>query len=329
MVTLNSTIRSVNAAANRVKRENQRQNRIAAQRFREQQKIQAIMDAENAVLNWNDYVEIIQSIHKNCSESIDWLELSKESKPIVPEFSNTNEKRAKSKLESYKPSFFDKLFRLTNKRYSKLEGFVVDAKNQDQNEYQKRYDKYLEDLQEWENLQSISKGVLEGQSESYLKAIEHFQSFSDITDLGTRVSVYVENNLFDIELHVNGNDIIPTYVLTQTSTGKLSKKNMPKTRFFELYQDHICSAVLRIARELFALLPIIQVRISAISKILNTQTGILEDKPILSVLFIRDTMDAINFNSIDPSDCMKNFIHEMKFKKTSGFDVVAKVEGLI
>ena len=38
----------------------------------------------------------------------------------------------------------------------------------------------------------------------------------------------------DIDFHVNSLEVIPDYELKQTTTGKLSKKDMPKSKFKEL-----------------------------------------------------------------------------------------------
>ncbi len=94
----------------------------------------------------------------------------------------------------------------------------------------------------------------------------------------------------------------------------------------KLYQDHICSASMRIAREVFAYLPIDYARINAVSKIVNTKTGHLEEQPILSVLYLPKTIESLNLDTIDPSDSMQNFVHTMNFNKIRGFSVVEKAE---
>lgn len=159
-----------------------------------------------------------------------------------------------------------------------------------------------------------------------MDAIEHFKFLSSLSDLGTRFELNIFEDFIDIDLHVNCDDIIPKYVLSQTKTGKLSRKNMTKTMYYELYQDHICSAILRVAREIFAHLPVDRVRINALSKIVNSQTGHLEDSIILSVIIPRETLKTLNLKLIDPSDSMNNFIHTMSFRKTLGFKIVEKVE---
>lgn len=132
--------------------------------------------------------------------------------------------------------------------------------------------------------------------------------------------------LVDIKLFVNDSDVIPDYSLTQTSTGKLSKKKLSKTKFNELYQDHICSALIRVAREIFAYLPIQKSRISIITPLLNNSTGHLEDEVIISAIIVSDTVTNLNLEHIDPSDSMSNFVHNMKFSKTTGFKPVSTVE---
>ena len=135
-----------------------------------------------------------------------------------------------------------------------------------------------------------------------------------------------ENELVDATIHVHGDELIPDYTLSQTSSGKLSKKKMAKGAFNELYQDHVCSAVLRVARELFNYLHVTFVRVNAVAEMLNTQTGYKEKLLILSVIIPRDTLDKMNLDAIDPSDSMGNFIHAMKFKKTDGFREIARVD---
>lgn len=181
-------------------------------------------------------------------------------------------------------------------------------------------------MSNWEELQEISFGVKNKEIDFYKKALQYFDPFSDIGELGTQISFNFEQNHIDVDLHVNSLDVIPDYELRQTTTGKLSKKNMPKSRFNELYQDHICSASMRIAREVFAYLPIDYARINAMAQILNTKTGHLEEQPILSVIFPPETIENLNLETIDPSDSMQNFVHNMKFSKTKGFSVVEKAE---
>jgi hypothetical protein len=100
---------------------------------------------------------------------------------------------------------------------------------------------------------------------------------------------------------------------------------MPQGQFSELYQDYICGCVLRVANETFALLPFETVIVTAVGDVLNTQSGHVEVKPLLSVVIPRGTLEKLNLDGIDPSDSMRNFVCRMDFKKTKGFMAVDRI----
>ena len=114
--------------------------------------------------------------------------------------------------------------------------------------------------------------------------------------------------------------IIPTEIKNLLRSGKLSVKPMPQSKFQELYQDYVCGTVIRVARELFALLPIQMTIINATANLLNTKTGHMEDMTILSVAVSGKTLESLNLEAIDSSDSMENFVHKMDFKRGKGFN---------
>lgn len=101
---------------------------------------------------------------------------------------------------------------------------------------------------------------------------------------------------------------------------------MPKTTYFDIYQDYVCSCAIRIARDMFAILPFEQVIVNAMDELLDTSTGRVNSVPILSVKFDKEKLNYLNFETIDCSDSMSNFVHNMNFKKTQGFKPVEKVQ---
>ncbi|MEX0288897.1 MAG: hypothetical protein AB3N14_07275 [Flavobacteriaceae bacterium] len=326
MTTVKGVVRSFGATVRAIEREQQRKAREAAKRFKEQQKIQAIEDARQAVEDYNFYVDMLQSVHKNCTASVDWESIKSQPKPAEPKIFKNFELKAREKLKNYKPSTLDKLFGSAKKKVVKLEDSVQKAIRKDKKQNDLNYEQFKKELEDWKELQNIAKGISEKNPEDYKRAIEYFNPFSDIAELGSKISFSFSEDLVDIDLFVNSLEVIPDYELRQTSTGKLSKKNMAKSKFNELYQDHICSAVIRIAREVLAYLPLEIVRVNAVSELLNTKTGHKEEKPILSVIIPIATLKNLNLDTIDPSDSMQNFVHKMKFVKTSGFKAVEKAE---
>ena len=217
------------------------------------------------------------------------------------------------------------MFGLTAKKTAGLAEKVTAAREKDNAEYEKIKQKYEKDRLEWEKMHLMAKGILERDTVAYRDALTSFYPFTDIKGLGTKLDLSIHSDHIVADLQVVGDDYVPNYVLSLTSTGKLSQKDMPVTKFNALYQDHICSCVLRVGRELLAFLPVRTVVINAISDVLNSSTGNRELQTILSVAMVPGKLAGMNFKALDPSDSMKNFEHNMAFSKTGGFSPVEKL----
>ena len=183
---------------------------------------------------------------------------------------------------------------------------------------------------DWEAICELASKILSGDVDAFVDAIRQADPFSEISQLGSSIEFKVyegdlEGNLIEATLHVNGEDVIPSEMKTLLKSGKLSVKKMTKTRFYALYQDYVCGSALRVAREIFALLPIEMTIVTVEGEPLNTKTGYMEEQPILSVVIPRETLNRLNFAMLDPSDSMDNFVHRMKFLKTKGFRSIEKI----
>jgi len=321
MVTFKQVARSYTSAVKAAERDQKRRAREAARLYKEKQKQQEIANAAETVSRYEEYIDVLRSIHKNCTDKIDWQQIKDDPEPPKPEKQNINEQAARQKLDNFKPTFFDKIFG-SKKKIQTLEQAVEQAKVQDQ----KDFETAKETHEDWEKVQAIAKGIQAKDPQAYANALNYFEPFSDIVDLGSKIGLSFDKDFVEIELHVNNSEVIPNYVVSQTKTGKLSQKEMPKGKFNELYQDYVCGGLLRVARETLAYLPIQMVAVHAIAEMVNSATGHLEKVPIVSAILPPETMDKLNFETLDPSDSMQNFVHNMKFSKTNGFSQVEKVD---
>jgi hypothetical protein len=124
---------------------------------------------------------------------------------------------------------------------------------------------------------------------------------------------------------VKGADVIPTETKILTASGKVSVKTMPPSRFHEVYQDYVCSCMLRVAREVFALLPVDTVLLTAATAVFDPSTGHTAERPVLSVVLRRETFAQLDFERLDPSDAIDRFQHRGDFKasrKTGAFQPI-------
>ena len=312
-------------AVRQIERDQQRRARVTAQEFKQLQKDQVVASASQAVASYNDYLVVIQSMHHDCSPSVDWAAMQRESAPEAPEPSTFHEVMAEADLILYEPSFFDRLFKRGATKRERLEQAVAVAKQLDQQITAKGQVEQARQHAEWQERQNLTAQVLVKNEEVYRKVLEAFAPWGGVSDLVSSLEFTFTADHIEIDVNVNTAAVIPDFVVSQLASGKLSRKAMPSGKFNELYQDYVCSCLLRVAREVLAHLPVSQVVVHAFAKQLNTATGLVERQVIVSASMPRSTMETLNFTALDPSDSMQNFNHTMKFTKTLGFQAVERV----
>ncbi|HDZ8896856.1 TPA: hypothetical protein RUX41_003219 [Aeromonas dhakensis] len=321
------TLRSINAAAKRADRHAKRRQRELLKNQIAYEKMQELEKAAYEVDVFENYIDVIQSIHKDCGDSVDWLKISTSQEPAKPLIISDNERQAIARLNSFAPSFIDKLFGKVTSKRQKLEKEVSIAKVKDTQINSTNLSQWNIDVEEWKERVSLARRLLNGDKSARIDIIKELNPFSEIDHLGSGVKFTIqENGLLIVTINVHGANIIPKEQKTLLKSGRLSIKSMPVSRFNEIYQDYVCSVVLRVANEIFSILPDDKLIINAEDHLLNKSTGHLEPQSLLSVYITRDGVSRLNMEYIDPSDAMNNFIHNVNFKKTKGFEPVNEVK---
>lgn len=321
------TLRSINAAAKRADRHAKRRQRELLKNQIAYEKMQELEKAAYEVDVFENYIDVIQSIHKDCGDSVDWLKISTSQEPAKPLIISDNERQAIARLNSFAPSFIDKLFGKVTSKRQKLEKEVSIAKVKDTQINSINLSQWNIDVEEWKERVSLARRLLYGDISAKIDIIKELNPFSEIDHLGSGVKFTIqENGLLIVTINVHGANIIPKEQKTLLKSGRLSIKSMPVSRFNEIYQDYVCSVVLRVANEIFSILPDDKLIINAEDHLLNKSTGHLEPQSLLSVYITRDGVSRLNMEYIDPSDAMNNFIHNANFKKTKGFEPVKEVK---
>lgn len=313
------TLRSVNAELNRQSRANAKAHK---QHIKEVERA----DDFSTVQEHQNYLKRVVSLHRNGSVDLDLGYLNFENEPSEPVNNNTHVNDVQAKIDNYTPNILDKAFRLQNRRKKGLQSKLVQAKEQDKEIHKSNLSRYKEIEHEW----SKKKDILHRSKNDKNALLELLEEYLDIENenVGSEVSCSVIDNTFvEVDLIVNiKGDVIPDEDYSLRQSGTLSTKKMPLGKGFELYQDHVCSSLMRVAVEVLGILPVEMIRANALINQVNTQTGHLENQVVVSAIVPRDTLRNINLKNIDPSDALNNFIHSMKFRKTKGFDVVEKID---
>ena len=290
--------------------------RSPSQIQRQQEKYNEFQQNSAMVQEYESFVESIKTIHTICDDEINWSHINSTNEPFNPDGMGPRQVSAIQALNNFKPNLIQKAIKsVAESKRASLAQAVEKAAAEDRAEYE-----------DWKNLNLLSQRILAGDIDAYFEVINEMNPLDDLLEYGSDFEFGADiSTAMEVEFRVKSEQIVPTFSMSLTQTGKLSKKELTKTAYYELVQDYVCSCALRIARDMLALLPLKIVVIHAVDNILNSETGHHEDATILSAVFERDALNRLNFANIDPSDAMNNFRHNMKFLKTSGFKPVDRI----
>ena len=304
-------IRSINASARRA----ERQQRMA---FAEQ----ARQNAYGTVVDFENLLEGIVSIHHNVSPCVDWSKIRERKEPKKPGPIMVRQIKAQNVIDNYTPGSLIKFLKMENWRRESLKKRLVKAIKNDAKETDKCVKEYEQDKDEWTQERAIIKRIDKKEVQVFGELFEKYFKPSSYFEV-EGVKIFDDNGKIGFECSICSiDDVVPNQIYSLTKTGKLSVKDFPKTKRMQLYQDYACSVVLRIAREAFAILPIKEVYVNAVVNGVNVRTGYLEEQNIISTFIPQETISKLNLRNVDPSECLKNFKNEMKFSKTNGFEPV-------
>ena len=306
-------MRTMEAAARRQQRDAKKRQRELERQTKDAAKLSALEQARLEVETYDNALDVLLSVHKEQTDPVDWLTLASSLPPVLPRRQSHNVLKARQRI-TIDPSILD------------ADTTLEQARQQDEREYQEAVQTYADENAEWVQLSSLAHRVLQGVAGAYIEAIEKLSPFTELAGIGSSLHFTVHNpRLIEVVLTTNGRRAIPAEVKTLTSSGKVSVKAMPKPRFIDIYQDYICGCVLRVARELFALLPIEILLISASAETLDTTTGKTVERPFLSIAIPRATLNDLNFDRLDPSDSVLSMTHRGDLKasrKIGDFDFI-------
>lgn len=176
------------------------------------------------------------------------------------------------------------------------------------------------------DLTKFRDGILSGDIDTYYEVIEGCAPFDALVDFGSEFEIGTDDpKRMSVEFNIKAKDVLPEKKYEMGAGGKLVEKELSKTAYYDIYQDYVCSVAIRLARDLFALVPVEKVLVNAVDTELNPATGNDEEVCYLSVIFDRATFEKLNLDRIDPSDSFDNFEYNMKFAKTTGFKPVNRM----
>lgn len=276
-----------------------------------------LAEAREAFEQYENYINVIRSVHKECDHAVNWHVLAQREDRSSAGGKGPRELKAQQEYDNYRPSLADQIMRREEQKRAELLAAVEEARRLDAEE------------QEGSAMgKEFAKRILAGDLDAYCEAIENADPFAELSELGSDFEFGTDDpSKMEIEFAIKAQDVVPTTALTLTKAGKLSEKELSKSAYYDIVQDYVCSCTIRLAREMFAAIPVETVVVHAVDTMLDTATGHDKEVTILSVVFDRNRFLDINFDRIDPSDLVASFPNNMKFAKTTGFKPVDRVTG--
>ena len=160
------------------------------------------------------------------------------------------------------------------------------------------------DQRKWAYFYSLAPDVLNGDIDTYLKLIYEVNPLDDLIDYGDNFEFGTDDpDRMEVEFVINDELL------------EESRQTLTAREFNLLLQDFVCSMALRIARDVFALLPVHHTVVHVV----------MGDSDIFSVDFVRDSMDKIHFDYIDASNTATQFRHAMEFDEKKGFSPISRL----
>lgn len=225
-------------------------------------------DLQEAANSYQEYVNSITSLHKECSPTINWQNVA---------------------------------------------DFVIPANCS------------AEDSLKYQANIADAKKILAKDIDTYEAMMERHSPFKELAGYGSAFEFGSDDpERMECEFTVNFDDVVPDYYFKQTSKG-IVQAPLTQTAYNQLKQDYVCSCAIKIAREVFALLPVNEVLVHATDNILDKATGNGKEIAILSVLFKRELFQNINYDLIDPSDFVDRFAKNDGFRKTAGYKEITRL----
>lgn len=286
-----------------------RQKEIERQR-KEQAKRDHLEQAKLEVAESENHIDLLLSLHKDCAPEVNWRAFAAALCPSEPPILATSARRAWRSGRVSAP-----LETQPDEPAILCQGL----------DHPERVG-FAEAMRQWKENRGLAERVLAGNEAAWVEALAAFSTLDEVAHFGAGidVTVYPEARL-ECEVRCNDAGVVPLTTKTLTTTGKVSEKPIPASRRQEIYQDHVCSGLLRVAREVFAILPVELLLIHGHATVRDSATGTDSARAIYSVFIPRRDLATLNFDKLDPSDAIERFSHRGDFKssrKSGAFEAI-------
>lgn len=159
--------------------------------------------------------------------------------------------------------------------------------------------------EEWDYYKARVDDVLDGNIDTYFELIRDLNPLDDLLRYGSEFECGTDDpRMMSVHFKVNSDSVLS------------DARSLPAEQYNLLLQDYVCGCAIRVARDMFALLPLRHIIVDA------EDSG----RDILSVDFTKKAFEQLEFETLDASDAVEQFQHEMDFDAHRGFAPIVALD---
>lgn len=271
--------------------------------------------AQDAARDHDELVQALVTLHRSCGHRVDWASLAALDAPPLPAHANTHEKRAQKAYDNFRPSLISRLMGQVKHQRRALKHRIAEAWVLDDRIHAEVSARHERDLQQHEETTGLARRVLAREPSAFTQAIAAFEPLAPIGPFGERaVLTALGPAAYSVRMLVKPVEILPRDRVRQLASGRIAVAPYPRPEYCRLLRDHVCSAGLRAARELFALLPLEEIVVTVVDSSRDAATGQPRRRTLLRFGAQRTALDALDFYELDSAEAMLRLWHRADFE---------------
>lgn len=296
-----------------------RHQRLLVAELLEPGNVAAVTHANETVARYEATLASLVGLHRERWLPWDWRRVKASPPPEEPAYPSVREPLAQAALDAYDPSLLDRVLGRDVEQKAALTAAVSTARHDDRASFVAALDGHCLAVARWEWFQKVAAGILAGSSEAYAAALAYLSPFGRLHDFIPNVTARIVHPvMIEAGFVARGLDVVPSEEPFMRKSGMLATRPIGRTRRLAIHRDHVASAALRLARELFGLLPIDIALVHVRGHVLNRSTGHEERAVVLSISFTRGAMDRLRFETLEPFAALDHFVHRVDFRPRAG-----------
>ncbi|PSL43537.1 uncharacterized protein DUF4236 [Salsuginibacillus halophilus] len=261
---------------------------------------------------WEGWMEQLRTFHQADVEEVDWVGEAEALPPFTEEETGPNEAAARRRLEAYRPTIFDRLFRREHKKRAALKSELENAKQEDRALYEA-----------WQEDVARAKRMVAGDPETMKAEIMSAGAAELLKNLKGRLDVQsIATDTAVLRLFLTDDEeVVPHVRYHVTKTGKLSEKNLTKTEYYALWRDYVLALAVLVMREAVAHTPLEKV-------VVHVQGPDADgsESTIFTVGVRRDLEYQLDQTHLPLTEIVEELPHRLNFLKTKGTRAVQPLE---